>query len=147
MKKEKGFTLIEILLVISLMAILTSIVIFAINPPKQLADSRDAQRESDVFSIVSAIYQYAADNEGSFPSSITTVETEICATDALNCTSVIDLSVLTDGEAYLVSAPVDPLCASTCTSNGTGYFVNLTANGRLLINASSSENKIIIITQ
>jgi len=150
LNKRTGFTLIEIMLSIALLMILASITIIAINPSKQLADSRDAQREADTFTLVQAVYQYASDYEGDFPSIITTDETEICATNATSCEGLSDLSALTDSEKYLIAVPVDPLCASVvsaCGQNGTGYYIKLTENGRLYVNASSSENKNIIVIQ
>jgi len=62
---QTGFTLIEVLLVIAIMSILASVVIIAINPARQLADARDAERLSDVYAIMNALHQYAADNDGS----------------------------------------------------------------------------------
>lgn len=146
----KGFTLIEILLVIAIMAILAAVVIVAINPGKHMADSRDAERETHLYSIVQALYQYAADNEGDFPASITTTSAEICSTTAENCVGLVDLSDLTDNQAYLMAVPADPLCGNVeavCAENGVGYFINLNENDRIVLIASSSENKEILITQ
>jgi prepilin-type N-terminal cleavage/methylation domain-containing protein len=63
-KYQKGFTLLEILLVVAAIAILAGIVIFAVNPTKQLADTRDAQRKLDTKTILSAVYQYNVANGG-----------------------------------------------------------------------------------
>ena len=115
---KRGFTLIELLLVIGIIAILAAIVIVAINPTKQLGDARDAQRRSDVNTILNAIYQYSIDSNGSLPSTITTVATETCRTGA-SCGATIDLSVLTSNGKYLVSMPIDP----KSTDPGTGYRV------------------------
>ncbi|MBI2591498.1 MAG: prepilin-type N-terminal cleavage/methylation domain-containing protein [Candidatus Brennerbacteria bacterium] len=52
-----GFTLIELIIVISIVAVLSSIVIIAINPPKLLQESRDLKRMSDMASIDKAINQ------------------------------------------------------------------------------------------
>src|SRR5207244_3861546 len=61
-----GFTLIEILLVIALIAILAGIVIFAINVPRQLGAARNSQRRSDVNNSINALHQYALDSAGVF---------------------------------------------------------------------------------
>ena len=59
---QKGFTLLEILLVVGIISILAGIVIVAINPSKQLATVRNAERKSDIKQIDSALTQYYIDN-------------------------------------------------------------------------------------
>ncbi len=131
---RQGFTLIELLLVIGIIAILASIVIVAINPTKQLGDARNAQRKSDVNTILNAVYQYSIDNDGTLPSSITTTSREICATGATCGGTVADLDVLTG--SYLVRIPRDPQVAN---STGTNYFIVSTANGRITVTAPGAE--------
>jgi type IV pilus assembly protein PilA len=137
---NKGFTLLEILLVVALIAILAGIVILAINPGKQLADTRNAQRRTDVNTILNGVYQYIVDTNGTLPATITTTDTEICKTGG-TCTDLIDLSVLTAAEKYLVAMPSDPTGATT---NGTGYKIVKTANGRITVSAPSAENSATI---
>src|SRR6185295_15142699 len=62
--KKGGFTLIEILVVIGIIAILAAIVIIAINPARQFAQARNTQRESNVNTILNAIGQNVVDNKG-----------------------------------------------------------------------------------
>lgn len=138
-----GFTLVEVLLVIALLAILAAVVIVAINPAKQLANTRDATRTADVHSILSAIHQYASDNEGIIPESVSTTTQEICRTINTSCVDLSDLSVLTDNQTYLVSMPQDPLCdkeGGVCTENGTGYYISKTTEGgRVTVSAVGAE--------
>lgn len=132
----KGFTLLEILLVVAAIAILAGIVILAINPGKQLADTRNAQRRQDVNTILNAVYQYSLDNNGEIPSTITTTQTEVCVTGAAACTGLVDLSVLTNNGTYLVAIPTDPTGAST---SGAGYEILQDANGRVTVAAPDAE--------
>src|SRR5260221_13270921 len=63
---NRGFTLIEILVVIGLIAILAVIVLVAVNPARQFAQGRDTQRTSNVSTILSAIGQRMTENKGVF---------------------------------------------------------------------------------
>jgi type IV pilus assembly protein PilA len=132
---KKSFTLLEILLVVALLSILAGIVILAINPSKQLAQTRNAQRSVDTNTILNAVYQYSVDNDGNLPASITTTQTEICKTGG-DCSGLIDLSVLTANEEYLVSIPFDP---TEDSPNGAGYEIKKSVNGRVTVAAPDAE--------
>ncbi|MCX6713801.1 MAG: type II secretion system protein, partial [Candidatus Vogelbacteria bacterium] len=141
LQTRRGFTLIEILLVVAAISILAGIVILAINPTKQLGDTRNAQRRADVTTILNAVYQYALDNNGTIPSSITTTQTEVCKTTGSACSGLADLGVLTTNEKYIVSMPSDP---SGATTNGAGYEILRTGNNRVTVVAPHAESGQII---
>jgi prepilin-type N-terminal cleavage/methylation domain-containing protein len=133
--RKQGFTLLEILLVVAAISILAGIVIVALNPSKQLADTRNAQRRVDVNTILNGVYQYAVDN-GALPAAITTTVTPICKTSAL-CTGLIDLSAITNNGTYLVSIPFDP---TSSTPTSAAYTIVKNANGRVTVTAPNAES-------
>ena len=136
---QKGFTLLEILLVVAAIGILAGIVILAINPSKQLGDTRNAQRRVNINTILNAVYQYTIDNSGNVPSSIPVgTPKEICrASTSSDC---VDLTVLTLNEKYLTSIPSDP--SDGCLADGVCYKIMKTANNRITVLATGTENGI-----
>lgn len=128
-KKNKGFTLLEILLVVAIIAILAGIVIVAINPAKQLGNTRDSQRKSDIATLYKAINQYLID-KGSLPTAITTGLSPICRQGGGS--SCIDLTLLTP--TYLSEIPKDPLAPS----GNTAYYIQKVDNN-VYIEAQGTE--------
>ncbi len=138
---KRGFTLIELLLVIGIIAILASIVIVAINPTKQLGDARNAQRRADVNTVLNAVYQYAIDNSGNLPATITATATEICKTGAADCTGLIDLTVVTG--TYVVAVPNDPQAPA---GSSTKYTISRNATTkRVTVAAPNAEQGATIV--
>lgn len=62
--QRKGFTLIELLVVIAIIAILAVVVVLTLNPAQLLAQSRDANRVSDMATLSSALNLYSTDQAG-----------------------------------------------------------------------------------
>ena len=147
LRTQEGFTLLEILLVVAAIGILAGIVIFAVNPSKQLGDTRNAQRRVDVNTVLNAVYQYSLDNNGVLPTTITsstcssTVADEICksgvATSTCASSSLIALPEITLNEKYITAIPVDP--QATSSGNGAGYRISKSGNNRVTVCAPLAE--------
>lgn len=127
---QKGFTLIELLVVMGIIAILVAVVAVAVNPGRQFAMARDTQRRADVSAIVSAIYQYATDNNGNLPSVITTTPTDIGTAPGL-----IDFSTVLV-PTYVASVPRDP---STGTDSDTQYIIFKQGTPARVVASASAE--------
>lgn len=57
-RNQEGFTLVEILVVIALLALLAGAVFFALNPTQLFRDARNTTRRQDVDAVHSALRQY-----------------------------------------------------------------------------------------
>ena len=118
---NKGFTLLEILLVITAIGILASIVIVAINPLRQIGKAENAGRWGGINTIQEALEQYNIAN-GKYPDDIPSGSyEEICDTGGeteggeTDCTDKVDFRTLVP--SYIGGIPKDP--------NGGGYKVGI----------------------
>ena len=89
---RRGFTLLEILLVIAAIGILAAIVLVAINPTRQINQARQAAINSDKNTIEKALQQALIDT-GSYPVGLDGLQRKICSntvtTDCINLSSLI----------------------------------------------------------
>lgn len=81
---NKGLTFIELLIVISIIAILAVIIFVMVNPLQRFRDARNSQRWQDITAVVKAIRVYEVSNKGIIPSGIDT-KWRMLGTDSSGC--------------------------------------------------------------
>lgn len=67
-KKEKGFTLIEIVLVLAIAGLIMVIVFLAVSGAQK--SRRDTQRKNDLSRLLSQVEEYASNNSGNYPAAL-----------------------------------------------------------------------------
>jgi prepilin-type N-terminal cleavage/methylation domain-containing protein len=145
-----GFTLLEVLMVIGILAILAGVVLTAVNPSRQFKAARDSQRTSNVATILNAIGQNMTDYAGNF----------VCEGQLKSVPEDFDIIGSDDGfdlapcivPDYISSLPYDPGKESAYyideTDYNTGYMIKRDVEGRITIKADSEfEGKDISMTR
>lgn len=129
-KNKKGFTLVELLIAVSLLAILSGVLFSVVNPQGIQAKARDSQRVSDLAKIKVALESYFADNRRypispAWSSSITGLATN-----------------------YINKIPPDPKATgSVCTSTTwRGYAYKSSATGSNYVLATNMETASMAAT-
>jgi prepilin-type N-terminal cleavage/methylation domain-containing protein len=104
---KKGFTLVELLIVIALLGAIAVIVIAAINPIEQANKARDAKYSADSSQLVSAMERYYASNS-KFPWQVT--NPTLTAEDEFSFVNARDLGV--------------GLCGTSACNDQTGTLIS-----------------------
>jgi type IV pilus assembly protein PilA len=151
--QQKGFTLIEVLVVVGILAILLAITLIALNPAKHFADARDAQRSSDIVAILNSVYQYQAANKGTLPPTLSSVSTTALDIRKGGAGSPVD-PCADLAPVYIADLPKDPSTGTQSPASGalcsattydTGYTIAKSATGnRFTINAPDKEGTATI---
>ena len=148
---NRGFTLVELLVVIVVVAVLALVVILVLNPSELLRRARDSNRISDMASLRTSLALYLANVSSPNLASSTngygrcyiTAATTSCAfgfstfpatnsTSSATSTAVnstgwlpVDMTQIASG-APLASLPIDPVNNSTCFYGYVATSTNLT---------------------
>ncbi len=140
LNKNKGFTLVEILIVLAIIAILAALLYVAINPAERLKESRDSQRLQEAEAIAAAIRLYKVDHNGDI----------FCEADGENGVIGIGNTIDSYLADYFAELPVDPKYAddtsykyyldnfACCVNPTTGAQVDCT-RGAVVITKFESE--------
>ena len=154
-KGKRGFTLIEILVVIGIIAVLAAVVLVAVNPARQFKLARDSQRTSNVMAILNALGQNISEHKGTLVCNgsvrdIPTTPSVLKSASAEPVSTGIDLAncIVPD---YIASLPYDPALSTafyTATSTyNTGYEIFRDANGRITASSSGELTATISATR
>ncbi|MFA6466797.1 MAG: prepilin-type N-terminal cleavage/methylation domain-containing protein [Patescibacteria group bacterium] len=130
-KQKKGFTLVELTIVIAVALILSASAFLVLNPTKRIGQTNDARRFEDVTALAKAVELYQIDNDA-LPTTLATANVNVGHKVVL-CSSAATLScdgqtraclVLNDTDFFVNylggSLPVDPTKTSTAD---TGYYI------------------------
>lgn len=137
---NKGYTLVEMIIVIGIVSILATTAIIAINPTKLFGQAYDHNRSTDLTTIITALMKCAEEHRNSFtscgiPSSGLDNNYHAIASTDINLCPLIS-------SGYLVEMPTDPrptrvsviptgstkITSTMCTAGtayNTGYQINL----------------------
>jgi prepilin-type N-terminal cleavage/methylation domain-containing protein len=148
-KIKKGFTLIEILLVIAILSVLLVVVFASLRPQTRLVDARDARRWNDVNQYLTALHECIVDSDDGdvtdcgvtddgtereiVDGSLATLCDQDCTT--VGATACEDLSSLVSSN-YLASIIDDP--SGPATADHTGYAIT-SSSGVVTIRSCMAE--------
>jgi prepilin-type N-terminal cleavage/methylation domain-containing protein len=139
LKKDSGFTLIEILIVVALLAILAVAALAALNPVAAQRKTRDAQRLKEMASMQAIIEQFVTDNPTASLSVSSIGGTNTCSggwmsSDMCNYTNTLPIDPANKASNYVKTD-------NTMTAGSLTYFVTATnGNYRICTRLESQAN-------
>jgi len=68
-KKNKGFTLIELIITLAVIGVLVSLILVAINPQRIIEDTRDSRNRAEMNAVKTALQLFFNDNN-SYPAAL-----------------------------------------------------------------------------
>jgi type II secretory pathway pseudopilin PulG len=145
LRQNKGFTLVQLIVVVAVITVLTATVIFGDNIILRKGKAQNAQRYQDVAAIGKAIEFYQIDNDA-LPSdlagaNVNTGQKKVLCSSASSLTcdgQTRDCLVVDDTDflgKYIDTLPVDP---EKTADTDTGYYITRTGTGMMTFGSCTS---------
>lgn len=142
-KDQKGFSLLELLIVLGVLIILGTAAFYWVDPVAQVGKAEDKRRQNDILNIADAFTSYARDHKGALPilgqvdsskKVLCSVQpgTQItCGASTEYCLPISDQNFF---DKYLGKLPIDPDKSSDVD---TGYYILADANNNITFGSCS----------
>jgi type II secretion system protein G len=144
---NKGFTLVELLVVVVIISILTGVILSVLNVSGMRAKSRDSQRKTDLSKIKAALELYFTDNRRYPSSSASGTWINIASASALSTALVSGgyIDVLPRDPSYTGTPPSDPCSRPGSTTAYRYNYISPVDGSRYILAAvmevSSSDDE------
>lgn len=119
LKKQKGFTLVELLVTLAVLAIIAVVLITAINPIEQLRRAKDASNTQNAENFLSAIGRYQASKEKN-----PTIE---YSTASVNCEDIVAAGPVYDFAS--LEDEISEWFSQLITKPGSELYVGINEDG------------------
>lgn len=163
-KQSSGFTLLELLIVIGILAVLSAVTVLVINPVEFLKKARDSTRLSDIQNINSAVLLFQVDNSSASLGASSTVYVSLvdasstCSNSGLpslpsgwtyNCVTTADDLQKVDGNGWIplnfqsmaMGSPFSVLPVDPKNTTSTGLYYTYTPGGSWELTAAMESDK------
>ncbi|MBP6993855.1 type II secretion system protein [Candidatus Woesebacteria bacterium] len=158
MDNNQGFTLVELLVTIGIVAILMSITLIALNPEKQFRSAREAKRMADVSVILNGVSQYLIDHKTEDIIPKDNISRYVAAgmykgkwdfaPKPVQTPNINLCDILTP--QYSANLPSDPFLdteVTNCENYDSGYMITVNPSGRVIVSAPYSEIQPIVLVR
>ncbi len=117
LKKDKGFTLIEVVIVLAIAALIILVVLQAVSAAQK--SNRDSTRKTEGARMVSAFEEYLSNNNGVYPPDTATAQAAIVKYDAALGSKYPAANFLTASYTAKPASGTDAFAAAANTACGT----------------------------
>jgi prepilin-type N-terminal cleavage/methylation domain-containing protein len=118
MRSKGGFTLIELIVTVAIIAVLVAVLVVALNPAEQLARTRDAKRVADLDAMKTGLNLYLAQATGTINLDGNSSANSTCLSGGGTPTWYVNSTAIT-------------------TSTGTGFSSLVTSTGQLVATSAT----------